>query len=235
MIFVKDHMLIIYTTHTSVMSDDICQRPHADYIHHAHRILSHWHHDHTQGLPALLSILRESTPDAPTPRVHKYLNKEEDNSIQSGITIPLQTFTTPTYKFTLPQSTLTAYHTPGHTTDHLSFLLEEEGIFFSGDNVLGQGTSVFEDLSVYMSSLEKSFQIIDNDQVAKSRDTIYPAHGPVIEGKALQTIKTYIKHRLEREEQVWRFLNEKGPSTVRQIVEVLYAECEWCVYGGTMW
>src|SRR5690606_4502136 len=39
-------------------------------------------------------------------------------------------------------ATLRAIHTPGHAPDHLCFVLEEEGAIFTGDNVLGVGTTV---------------------------------------------------------------------------------------------
>lgn len=37
---------------------------------------------------------------------------------------------------------LTAIHAPGHTSDHLCFMLDEGNSLFAGDNVLGEGTAV---------------------------------------------------------------------------------------------
>lgn len=71
--------------------------------------------------------------------------------------------------------------------------------------MLGQGTAVFEDLATYIASLKSMLQFVDG-----AYDTLYPGHGPVVpNGKEL--ISGYIKHRLEREAQILKFL-EKPPS-----------------------
>lgn len=55
--------------------------------------------------------------------------------------------------------TLTAVATPGHTSNHLCFALEESGALFTGDHVMGWSTSVVippdGDMGDYMASLDK--------------------------------------------------------------------------------
>jgi glyoxylase-like metal-dependent hydrolase (beta-lactamase superfamily II) len=114
-------------------------------------------------------------------------------------------------------ATLRGILAPGHAPDHLCFVLEEEHALFSGDNVLGVGTTVIPntsgDLGDYLRSLEKL--------LAEQPGRIYPAHGPVIED-GVAKLREYIAHRHERERQILAAL-ERGPASVREIVEVVYA------------
>ena len=113
-------------------------------------------------------------------------------------------------------ATLRAIFTPGHAPDHLCFLLEEEHALFSGDNVLGVGTTVIPlengDLLDYMSSLEKL--------LAEAPARIYPAHGPVIPD-GVAKLREYLAHRRERERQVLEALQRAD--TIPAIVKIVYA------------
>jgi len=114
-------------------------------------------------------------------------------------------------------ATLRALHTPGHAADHLCFVLEEEQALFSGDNVLGAGTTVIPgdrgDLLDYMQSLERL--------LAEQPGVIYPAHGPRIDA-GTEKLREYIAHRLEREQQILAALRD-GLSLITEIVARVYA------------
>jgi glyoxylase-like metal-dependent hydrolase (beta-lactamase superfamily II) len=112
---------------------------------------------------------------------------------------------------------LTAVHTPGHTSDHVAFFEPESGSLFTGDAVVGRGTSFIDppdgDLLRYLRSLQR---MLDLDA-----RTIYPGHGPVVL-RAKDKLLEYLSHRQEREGQVLAALGE-GPRTIPELVGAIYA------------
>lgn len=114
--------------------------------------------------------------------------------------------------------TLRAYHTPGHAKDHICYYLEEEKALFTGDVILGVGTTVIPadggNLGEYLDTLRR-LQTLD---LAR----IYPGHGPVID-KATEKVTEYLEHRLERERQIVHEL-QSGPKTVPEMVAEIYRE-----------
>ena len=112
---------------------------------------------------------------------------------------------------------LTAVHTPGHTSDHVAFFEPESRSLFSGDAVVGRGTSFIDppdgDLALYLRSLERMRGL--------GARTIYPGHGPVVLD-AGGKLDEYVRHRADREQQVLAAMAE-GPATVASMVERIYA------------
>ena len=111
---------------------------------------------------------------------------------------------------------LAAVHTPGHASNHLCYLLQEERLLFSGDHIMQGSTVVIAppdgDMAAYLSSLERL-------RTMRLR-AIAPAHGHVIDDP-LGIIDEYVHHRLEREQQVLGAL-EAGDQTIAAVVERLY-------------
>ena len=115
-----------------------------------------------------------------------------------------------------PGWTLTAIATPGHTSNHLCFALEETGALFTGDHVMGWSTTVVAppdgDMADYMASLDKLH--------AREDRVYYPAHGPAVH-KPKQLVRGMIGHRRLRERQILRLLGH-APQTVAELVPQMY-------------
>jgi glyoxylase-like metal-dependent hydrolase (beta-lactamase superfamily II) len=118
----------------------------------------------------------------------------------------------------MPGVHLTAIATPGHTPDHLAFFLPQEGALFTGDTVLGRGTSLIDppegDLIHYLRSLQRLREL--------EPKTIHPGHGPVALD-AMGKLDEYLAHRQMREEQVLAGLAE-GARTPEELVPEIYGE-----------
>ncbi|WP_114520673.1 MBL fold metallo-hydrolase [Altererythrobacter sp. ZODW24] len=112
--------------------------------------------------------------------------------------------------------TLTAVHTPGHTSNHLCFAIEESGALFTGDHVMGWSTSVIVppdgDMGDYMLSLDKLYQREDK--------VYYPAHGPAITNPR-QLVRGMVGHRRQRESQITRLLSEEARA-IEAMVPLMY-------------
>jgi len=113
---------------------------------------------------------------------------------------------------------LTAVHTPGHAPDHLAFWMAGDRVLFTGDLILGRGSSMVTypegDVAAYLRSLERVAQLRPR--------MLFPGHwDPVTEADA--KIAEYREHRLARERQVVEELSSGGPGTARELTERVYA------------
>lgn len=113
--------------------------------------------------------------------------------------------------------TLEALFTPGHASNHMAFVLEEENAMFSGDHVMGWSTTVVAppdgDMAAYMISLDAVIE--------RGFSTIWPTHGaPITDPEPF--LKAYRAHRLAREAQVLEQL-ARGPAVIADLVPLLYA------------
>ncbi|MDH3605418.1 MAG: MBL fold metallo-hydrolase [Acidimicrobiia bacterium] len=105
-------------------------------------------------------------------------------------------------------------HTPGHTPDSLCYAVED-GVF-TGDAIKSGTTVVVEDMSDYMSTLQR---LID---LAPAR--IYPGHGDVIDDPQA-VLAGYTSHRRAREQQIVNALND-GPLTTEAVVGIVYPDLD---------
>ena len=107
--------------------------------------------------------------------------------------------------------TIEAVHTPGHTADHLCFLLGDR--LFTGDHIMGGSTVIMEDATAYLQSL---YRVQDLDV-----RRIEPGHGSSMDD-AGAVIAGYIEHRLAREREILAVVGA-GATTIADIVSAVYA------------
>lgn len=112
--------------------------------------------------------------------------------------------------------TIEAFHTPGHTSNHLCFALHEENTLFSGDHIMGWSTSVVSPPDGHMGDYLNSLtRVLD-----RKFDIIRPTHGEEI--RDVDTfVKAYIDHRLNREAQILGAV-ASGLTHIGDIVAALY-------------
>jgi glyoxylase-like metal-dependent hydrolase (beta-lactamase superfamily II) len=112
---------------------------------------------------------------------------------------------------------LRAVHTPGHASNHLCWLLEEDGVLLTGDHIMDGSTVVIAppdgDMGAYLASLRRV--------LALGPAAIAPGHGSVILDPGAR-VNAYLAHRAEREEQVLAALDR--PSTVDDLVARIYVQ-----------
>src|SRR5215470_11135738 len=122
-------------------------------------------------------------------------------------------------------ATLQAIWTPGHAWDHLCWYMPEERALFTGDVVLGAGTTVIPpdgDLGDYLASLRRLLTL--------DTAVIYPAHGPAIHNPR-EKIESYLAHRALRDEQILAGLRA-GVHTVPALVQRIYSDVPQFLHGA---
>lgn len=165
-------------------------------------LVTHTHPDHAPGAAGLKA--RTGAP------VHGFAARdgfEPDVIIGDG------------FRVDAPEFSLRAVHTPGHASNHLCYVLEDEGVLFSGDHIMSGSTVVITppdgDMAVYLGSLA----LVRALPIA----AIAPGHGSLIDDPVAK-IDEYVTHRLHREQKVFDALAAAGSATVESLVPVVYAD-----------
>lgn len=161
-------------------------------------VLTHDHPDHAPGAAALSAATGARVWAARPPGGGSRLR--EGQVISSG------------------RASLTVVATPGHSPDSICLFAPGERALFTGDTVLGRGTSVIDppegDLIAYLRSLRRMRELEPR--------TLYPGHGPTV-FRAIDKLDVYLEHRAMREEQVLAGLAE-GPRSPEELVPAIYGD-----------
>jgi len=115
--------------------------------------------------------------------------------------------------------TLRVIQTPGHASNHLCFLLEEEKTLFTGDHVMQLSTVVINppdgDMAAYLVSLRR---LLDEDL-----EWLAPGHGFLM-AEPKRAIEAIVAHRLKREAKVVDVLRSLGPASAQTLLGAVYAD-----------
>ncbi len=181
----------------------------------SHILVTHTHSDHSPLARPLAErsgapILAARPPEVVT-HASGHLDEEEDEAFRPDVIL------TGGERIVGDGWTIEAMATPGHASNHMVFVLEEENALFCGDHVMGWSTTVIAppdgDMADYLASLEAV--------MAREFSTLWPTHGAPITEPA-PFLQAYKDHRLAREAGVLARI-EAGDTTIADMVPVLYA------------
>jgi glyoxylase-like metal-dependent hydrolase (beta-lactamase superfamily II) len=164
-------------------------------------ITTHFHHDHTEGVPRLLELCPQARVwDGGAGETHW---TGAGAPAGSGLQIrPIAT--------------------PGHTADSIALVagVGDERVVLTGDTILGRGTTVVAypdgDLGDYLRSLGL-LELL-------GALPVLPGHGPALTDCAASAAY-YLRHRLARLEQVKQAV-AAGADTPSKVIEVVYADVD---------
>lgn len=108
--------------------------------------------------------------------------------------------------------------TPGHSVDSVCYYLEEEGVLFTGDTLLGSSTTTVHDLGDYRRSLQRLLEL-------PNLKVICPGHGALVHDPR-ERLQQYVDHRNMRERQIVGALKEGGQLSSWDIMLRLYPEID---------
>jgi glyoxylase-like metal-dependent hydrolase (beta-lactamase superfamily II) len=163
-------------------------------------LLTHGHHDHSEGAVRLAELTR-----APV-RALDPAHRLGDEGLGDGEVVAAAGLE------------IRVAATPGHSSDSLSFVVDDAVL--TGDTILGRGTTVVAHpdgvLADYLDSLRRLRELGDV--------TVLPGHGPELASAGV-VAEQYLAHREQRLEQV-RAALAAGAKTAREVVEIVYADVD---------
>jgi glyoxylase-like metal-dependent hydrolase (beta-lactamase superfamily II) len=118
---------------------------------------------------------------------------------------------------------------PGHSADSVSILLAADGALFTGDTVLGRGTTVIADDG----NLGDYLRTLDRLEAVAGVTVLLPGHGPVLTDPA-GTLSYYVAHRAQRLDQV-RAALAAGAKTPAEIVAMIYTDVDKSLWPAAEW
>ncbi len=163
--------------------------------------ITHGHPDHWLGAPKLIAATQAVLYAHPKSKIPHDADLPLEGDLRAG------------------DLALRTIDAPGHTFDHAIFYLRDEGALFTGDTILGEGTTVIAPPGGAMRPYQQTLRRLA-DEFGEAR-TIYGGHGPAVTDPAAK-IEEYIEHRQMREQQILDALRD-GALTIPDLVKRIYS------------
>lgn len=185
----------------------------------SHIVVSHTHVDHSPGARRLKEAVGAPIVGCAPHRAARPLAAGETNTMEGSGDLLHRPDAVMAEGDAVegPGWTLQALATPGHTANHLAFLLPEEKAVFTADHVMAWSTTIVGppdgSMTEFMASLEK---------LRGREDAVFwPGHGGPVREPA-RFVRALIHHRRARETSILNRL-KAGDATVSAIVPAIYA------------
>ncbi|HJP41562.1 MAG TPA: MBL fold metallo-hydrolase [Dehalococcoidia bacterium] len=170
--------------------------------------ITHHHSDHSGNLKWVKKFLgAEVSIPRGSRRLLKGMIPAKVNTLQEGDTVDLGAGV---------RARVLA--TPGHSVDSLCYYIEEEGVLFTGDTLLGSSTTTVWDLKSYRESLQRLIEL-------PNLTVICPGHGKIVNDPR-ERLQMYIDHRNMREKQILGLLENGTAMTSWDMMMELYKDTD---------
>ena len=120
-------------------------------------------------------------------------------------------------RIAIGDATLRVLHTPGHASNHLCYLLEEEKMLFTGDHIM-QGSTVV--INPPDGNMQAYFETL-RGLLEEDLEWLAPGHGFLIE-QPHRAVRRLLAHRQAREDKVMQALRRASAATPEALVPLVY-------------
>ena len=181
-------------------------------------IVTHTHLDHSPGAKILGDKLDVPIYGLVSENLHQDTSFKPTDTLKDGEVIET------------PEFCLTVLHTPGHASNHFCFILENEGMLFSGDHIMDGSTVVIRppdgNMRHYLDSLKKlkKYPI----------QSIAPGHGNIIHNP-LSMVDWILQHRIDRENKIFDTLTSIKHGNAHSMVSLVYDDVDASLHPFAKW
>jgi glyoxylase-like metal-dependent hydrolase (beta-lactamase superfamily II)/8-oxo-dGTP pyrophosphatase MutT (NUDIX family) len=179
-------------------------------------VVTHTHRDHSPGARALAALCSAPVfgrlPDHATGQDTGF---EPTGLLQGGERLALG-----------PHTHLLVVHTPGHASNHLCFLLEEEKTLFCGDHLMQGSTVVINPPDGQMKTYLHSLHAL----LALDLEWLAPGHGFLV-AQPHRVVHQLVAHRLAREAKVVAALASMREASLQELVVEVYRDVDPQLHG----